>query len=159
MGRRRDVNGNFTGKPPRLIPAACYQELKRRQVFDAESTLGRATAEASAYLANVARGVEEPNMGRVRACESLLDRVVGKPKESVDVRMSLHEQVETLPWVQDLRRSLRASPELPAVSNSDDDIVDAEVVEDSWGTPPGATPVEDDDPVLTDEDDDDFVPE
>ena len=155
MGRRRDANGYFTGKPPRLIPAACYTELKRRQVFDAESTLGKAVAEASAYLANVARGIEEPNMGRIRACESLLDRVVGKPKERIEAQLSVQAQVETLPWVQALRQSVRLPGEHRAIdpSTSDGDIIDAEVIEDSWGVPPGvrAMPTEDD-PILEDDD-------
>lgn len=141
MGRRRDVNGNFTGKPPRLIPAACYQELKRRQVFDAESTLGRRVAKAAEYLADVADGIEEPVTGRIRACESLLDRVVGKPKESVDVRMSVAAQVETLPWVQALKRSVRTPDGQRIIDTSATELPAAD--EDDYTFPP-----EDDDPVL-----------
>ena len=161
-GRRRDVNGNFTGHPPRLIPAACYTELKRRQVFDAESTLGRRVAKAAQYLADVAEGIEEPNLGRMRACESLLDRVVGKPKEHVDVQMSVAAQVETLPWVQALKQAVRTPDGRSIIeagaAESDDEIIDAEVVGDSWGVPSPFRPDEDDDPILTD-DEDDFIPE
>ena len=73
--------------------------------------MGRKVAIAAQYLADVAEGKEEPKAGRMRACEMLLDRVVGKPKESVDVRMSVAAQVETLPWVQAIRNSVRVNGE------------------------------------------------
>jgi hypothetical protein len=132
-GRRRDTNGNFTGRPPRLIPHMCWVELKRRQIFDAESTFGKAVAGAAKYLADVAEGRVEPQPGRMQACSILFDRFLGKPKESVDVRMSVTAQVEQIPWVQALRRAARPPGEvvIPARSTEvAEDIVDAELVED-----------------------------
>lgn len=132
-GRRRDTNGNFTGRPPRLIPHMCWVELKRRQIFDAESTFGQAVAGAAKYLADVAEGRVNPQPGRMQACSILFDRFIGKPKESVDVRMNVTAQVEQLPWVQALKKAARVAGEtvIPARSTEvDDDIVDAEIVED-----------------------------
>lgn len=131
MGRRRDKNGHFTGKPPRLIPSACYAELKHRQVFDAESALGKRVASAAEYLADVAEGVEEPNAGRMRACEILLDRVVGKPTERITAKVDM--SIENSPWAVALRNSIRGTRAevIEATSTEvDDDIVDAELVED-----------------------------
>lgn len=183
-GRRRDTNGNFTGRPPRLIPHQCWVELKKRQLFDAESTFGEAVAGAARYLADVAEGRQQPQPGRITACQILFDRFIGKPKESVDVRMSVTAQVEQLPWVQTLRASARIPSAIEATATrSDDEIIDAEVIEPDLclcgcgqpprpgslyfnarhqehaerkrqmaAQPPVPTPV-DDDPILTDEDD------
>lgn len=130
-GRRRDRNGSFTGNAPRLIPIQCYTELKRRQVFDAESTLGKVVAEASAYIANVARGVEEPNSGRMQACNMVYDRVVGKSVDRVQMesKVDMSMSIIDAPWAVTLRNSLR-SLAIPATSTEADDIVDAELVED-----------------------------
>jgi hypothetical protein len=185
-GRRRDTNGNFTGRPPRLIPHMCWVELKRRQIFDAESTFGKAVAGAAEYLADVAEGRVEPQAGRMQACSILFDRFLGKPKESVNVQMSVVETVEELPWVQALKKAARVAggTVIPARSTPvDDDIVDAELVEPDLclcgcGQPPRAGSLyfnarhqaqaeakarfaesalpADDDPVLT-EDEDEFV--
>ena len=129
MGRRRDKNGNFTGKPPRLIPAVCYTELKQRQVFDAESTLGKKVAAAAQYLADVAEGVEEPKAGRMRACEILLDRVVGRPTERITAKVDM--SIENAPWAVALRNSIRASiiETSAAVTSTNDEVIDAELVE------------------------------
>ena len=130
-GRRRDTNGSFTGRPPRLIPHACWVELKKRELFDADSTFGRAVAGAARYIADVAEGREDPKPGRLHACQILFDRYIGKPKESVDVRMSVTAQVEQIPWVQTLRKAARLPGDVIEASaiRSDDGIIDAELVE------------------------------
>ena len=105
--------------------------MKKRQLFDADSTFGRAVAAAARYIADVAEGREDPKPGRLHACQILFDRYIGKPKESVDVRMSVTAQVEQIPWVQTLRKAARLPGDVIEASASrlDDDVIDAELVE------------------------------
>lgn len=130
-GRRRDKNGYFSGKAPRLIPIQCWKELKRRQLFDTDSAFGQSVVNAANYLIAVADGSQEPQAGRMRACEIILDRFVGKPTErvQVDTRVELVDA----PWAVALRNLIRSPGAISAipVSSTDvtDDIVDAELVE------------------------------
>lgn len=132
-GRRRDANGNFTGRPPRLIPHVCWVELKRRQLLDSDSAFGRSVLNATQYVVDVAEGRQEPIPYRMRACEIILDRFIGKPTErhQVDTKIELVDA----PWAVALRnsiRGMRAQSPIPAASAEigDDDIVDAELVDD-----------------------------
>ncbi len=145
FGRRRGPSGKFGGQPPRVIPTACLRELVRRKIFDTESVIREACVDAAVYLAEVSQGRHEPNPARMKACEMILDRFLGKPVDRVQMtsHVDMNVNIENAPWVEDLRRSLRSgsSPSPAPESVSDDDgIIDAEVVEDSWGVPPGAAP-------------------
>jgi hypothetical protein len=96
MGRRRDANGRFTSTQPKVVPAACVKELNRRKLFETEPIIRNACTEAANYLAAVTRGDDSPNVARQRAAETILDRFLGKPKESVDLKLAVQEP----PWVQ-----------------------------------------------------------
>ena len=74
--------------------------MNRRKLFETEGIIRNACTHAAGYLDSVVRGKEIPVMGRIRAAETILDRFLGKPKESVNVQMSVTAQVEELPWVQ-----------------------------------------------------------
>lgn len=97
-GRRRDRNGHWTGTPPKVVPVHCVREMNRRKLFETEGIIRNACTHAASYLDSVVRGKETPVMGRLRAAETILDRFLGKPKESVSVNMSITSQVEELPW-------------------------------------------------------------
>ena len=172
FGRRRGPSGKFGGQPPRIIPIECLRELTRRKIFDTESVIRDSIVDAAKYLAGVATGTEEPNADRQRAAQVLLERFLGKPTErhQVDAKVDMAEPA----WLKAFRKAartpdgrtveevLRGVPPKPRPVEPEDDIVDAEVVEDSWGIPPGAQL--DPDPILTDDDpvlwdDDDFIEE
>lgn len=113
----------------RLIPHRCWLELKRRQLFDADSAFGKSVLNATEYLIDVAEGRQDPIPYRMRACEIILDRFIGKPTErhQVDTKIELVDA----PWAVALRSSIRSGA-IPARSSEvagDDDIVDAEIVE------------------------------
>lgn len=134
LGRRRGPSGKFGGQPPRVIPTACLRELNRRKLFDTESAIRESCVDAARYLAAVAAGTEEPNPARMRACEMVLDRFLGKPVDRIQMNgnVDMNVSIENAPWAVALRNSVRAGIEGAAPTPeaaSEEDIVDAEVVE------------------------------
>lgn len=119
-GRRRAKDGTFRGGEPVLIPAQVYEEFKRRQLERVEQAFMENVAAAAQNLADMAADKNLDAAIRLRAQKMLLDRVLGRPTESVEVRGHLkHEQV--------IEQVTINRDELAATT---DDIVDAEVVED-----------------------------
>jgi hypothetical protein len=179
-GQRRSKRGTWEGKPPTVVPMAVHRELIRRRVFECEAIIRESCVHAARYLDGIVRGVEEPKVGRQRAAEVMLERFLGKPTERhlVDARVEVAEP----PWLDALRKAVRIPRAIEAsATRSDDDIIDAEVIEDdlclcgcgqpprpgslyfspkhqehaerkaSQARPPAAAPVEDD-PILSDDD-------
>lgn len=136
-GRRRDSLGRLSGRPPRVIPAACLRELVRRKLFDTESAIRDSCVDAAKYLAAVAEGKEEPNAARMKACEMVLDRFLGKPVDRVQMssHVEMNVNIEQAPWVVALRKAARSFGGQPLdgrvinTTVADDDIIDAEIVE------------------------------
>lgn len=84
-GRRRDKNGTLSGRPPSFIPKACHDELHRRMRSKAEYLLTKAIPELIPHLVAIAKGDEMSKPDQVRAINMVLERVMGKPVEHVQV--------------------------------------------------------------------------
>lgn len=97
--QKRTEGGWVPRKTPSLIPRAVLQELHKRRYMDVERVIVDAGVPAAQSLASMAEGREKANMARVRACEIILDRMLGKPKETVDVSIEsspLEKAIERL---------------------------------------------------------------
>jgi hypothetical protein len=87
-GRRRNKRGGFSGRPPRVVPAALLQELNRRRFSRAYELMAHSLVDAALMLRSIIVDEAVDASDRIRAAEVLMDRILGKPKESValDVR-------------------------------------------------------------------------
>jgi hypothetical protein len=122
-GRRRDVNGKFTGRDPKVIPTHVYHEVVRRSIRRAQLTLheggtNAATVKAIQTLVAIMESPSADDKARVAAAKIVLDRGLGKEATNVEVT------VKPPAFLGIIQAGLVA---LPA---GDSDIIDAEVVED-----------------------------
>lgn len=157
-GRRRDKNGTFGDRPPKLVPRVLYLEWKKRVFQQVERGLGERARECAVELARMALGEVEYDAGRQSALESVLDRTVGKPVErqqvSAEVNVSRAEQIMdavTISTHDSVDEFYEAwGNDQPPGTAHDEDIVDAELVDDE---PPATGSRDDDwDAVFADED-------
>jgi hypothetical protein len=85
-GRRRDKNGNFTGKPPQIVAAAAVRELNKARMRKAQEVLNGHLLDAVGLWGSVVRDTKAPLAIRFRASELIVDRVMGKVPEHVSVQ-------------------------------------------------------------------------
>jgi hypothetical protein len=114
-GRRKDKNGRFTGRPPKLLPAAYFQELTKRRFARAYQLLEGSLIDGARFLASIIRNEDAPNADRLRATELLFDRILGRPKERVG--LSIEEPNK-------FQRLLMA-----AIVGTEEQVIDGEIIE------------------------------
>jgi hypothetical protein len=117
-GRRRDKDGGLRGKPPALIPKECHHELTRRILSYADGYMRDAVEDAIKQLTLIAHGKADAKKDQIKAIEMLLDRVLGKPEDNVNVK------VDT-PWMDVLMAGIVSTDEQAG------EIIDAEVVDEA----------------------------
>jgi hypothetical protein len=101
-GQRKDPNGNFSGRPPQVLPKALHDEFCRRLLAEGQQQLLDMLLPALAGLRECLDGalrdsegdvllidghpvVLEVDPGRLRAIQEVLMRVLGKPEQKVSV--------------------------------------------------------------------------
>lgn len=114
-GRRKDKNGGFTGRPPKLLPAAFFQELTKRRFSRAYQLLEGSLVDGARFLASIIRDNGAPNADRLRATELLFDRILGRPKEQL--RLDVHSDLS--PFQKLL---------MTAIVGNEEQVIDGEVV-------------------------------
>lgn len=116
-GYRRDKNGRFTGRPPRVVPHVCYQELQRRFREKAHRELAKNAKTAVDALLEIVKSNMADDKARVAAAKIILDRSLGKEPQTLDI------EVKTPPWLKALQGGIVALG--PGKDGSDeDDIID-----------------------------------
>lgn len=90
-GRRFDKNGFMSGMPPTMVPHACHVELMRRRSQAAMQTLVEGLAISARQLVMIAAGESIAQPEQVKAIQVLMDRVMGKAKQSIEI-------TPKLPW-------------------------------------------------------------
>ena len=84
-GQRRDLGGHWRGRPPTVVPRAVHDELVRRKMSAAHDLLRDNVVSAVQVLINVANdNSAEPGV-RLKAASLILDRVLGKASERVQI--------------------------------------------------------------------------
>lgn len=119
-GTRKDRNGKWVGRPPKVVPKALHDELVRRKMDKAFTLLRENIVAPTEVLVELATDSEVESGVRLKAATTILDRVLGKAPET----LKLHVAQEP-PWAVALRSAL-AVHEMGEIVGSD--IVDAEVV-------------------------------
>lgn len=84
-GRRRDKNGGWGGRPPLVVPTAVHQEVTRRKIRAAEAMLKDSLEEAVQMLRDVMNGEDVDPGVRLRAANIIIERVMGKTPERIEV--------------------------------------------------------------------------
>lgn len=93
-GQQKDKRGRFNGRLPKVIPIGLLQELNKRNASHATKKLLELVLPAVEYLGQVVKGEVEPDPDRIRVCETLLNRVLGKQAERVVVMESEENKYE-----------------------------------------------------------------
>ncbi len=120
-GQRKSKNGQFHGKPPKVVPMGVHQELTRRRLSKAYELLRDDLVAACQLLGSVVRDDNAPYKDRIKASEIIIERVMGKVPEKIDVAI----------FPTPLEQAFKAMlvPDDEALSLSAEDIVDAELVD------------------------------
>ncbi len=85
MGRRRDKNGKLLGVPPKIVPKALHDELIRRTLSAANDMMRDNLEDAVTELCAIAKSEAVEAKDRLRAISMILDRVMGKSPEKVEI--------------------------------------------------------------------------
>lgn len=85
QGRKRNKNGNWTGRVPKVVPKAVHDELVRRTLSEANEKLTQNLTAAVEALTMIVtdEGVEAKD--RLRAISMVMDRVMGKSPDKVEI--------------------------------------------------------------------------
>jgi hypothetical protein len=135
-GRRRSKNGKFSGRAPRIVPAALHHELTRRRFQRSYALMADSLVDAAMMLRAVVNDEEASYAYRIRAAEVMFERVVGRPREhiSLDVAADGTAPAWQVALAQGIVGSLDQLKEVEKRAESDepddDDVVDGELVEE-----------------------------
>jgi len=96
-GQQMDKRGRFNGNLPKVIPLALLQELNRRNGSKAIHRLEQALLPAVEYLCKVAEGTipgDQVDETRIRVCETLINRILGKQTERIVITSAQQNDYE-----------------------------------------------------------------
>lgn len=114
-GQRKDKNGRFQGRPPKVVPLAIHREITRRQMEQAAVLMRDNLTEAVQCLIDIVKGADSEDKDRIKAADMILNRVMGTAPVKVEVE-AVKSKFEEFG---------------EAVVVWDDDVIDVAVVDDS----------------------------
>lgn len=125
MGRRRNRAGDFRGKEPVVVPKAIQDEAVRRVLHDVNAIIQRAGIPAAELLLkNVTEGSDEDTAKaavELRSAQEVLNRLLGKPREKVDISHEVKPWEKLTATVVNRRDDeTDPAPSLPAESDGDE---------------------------------------
>jgi len=122
-GRRRDKHGGWMGVTPKIVPKALHDELIRRTLLQANELMRENLPAAVEMLVALAtnEGVEAKD--RLRAISMILDRVMGKSPDKVEISGQS-------PWLVALQGGIVTMNGNGAHAPEEDDIDDADFVDE-----------------------------
>lgn len=109
---RRGAKKGHKAPAPGLIPRACHEELLRRQGTRAHMRMIEELDQVTEEYLAIAKGQALADPSRIRAIEGIMNRVLGKAPERVQI--SAEE-----PWMKALKQVI-------VVPDEDDDVIDIE---------------------------------
>lgn len=84
-GRKRDKNGGWQGKAPVVVPKALHDELIRRTLMEANELMREDLVTAVQMLVQIATSEACEAKDRLRAISMIMDRVMGKSPDKVEI--------------------------------------------------------------------------
>jgi len=131
-GRKRDRNGHFSGRPPSVVPQKIHEELMRRTLSEVTEIIREAAVPAATKLSEMVQqelDIYQDDEGRIqqerldptqlRACQEVLERVLGKAKERIEI------SAEIKPWERAV-----GTVTIVGTREDADEIIDAEIVDE-----------------------------
>jgi hypothetical protein len=128
-GMRRDKNGKWRGVAPKIIPKKLHDELVRRTLINANELMRDNLEEAVRELVAIATSEAYEAKDRLRAISMIMDRVMGKPADKVEISGQS-------PWLVALQGgiiSVNGAGAVPEEPDEEDDIDEADWEDDSSG--------------------------
>lgn len=104
-GQRRDKNGRFTGSPPKIVPTIVHEELVKRRLAFAKHQMAHDLKKSLEALGSIVESKTADPHARIKAAGMIMDRVLGKPKETLEV------QGEEPKWMQTLNVAIISDPD------------------------------------------------
>lgn len=117
-GQKMSVNGDFRGRPPQIIPKAIHDELVRRTLAKAQEVMRSNTVAAVEILVDIAKGADVEPKDKLKAIQMIMDRVMGKTPEKIDVTVG-----EKPAWEVALEHAIVGT------DDDVDDVIEANAVE------------------------------
>jgi len=99
-GQRRDKNGKWGGRPPKVVPTAVHNELVRRRLSKAGQLLNESVVDAVKLLQKVVVDEDANYADRIKAAVIIMERVMGKTPDRVEI------SAEVKPWEIALRNGI-----------------------------------------------------
>lgn len=127
-GRRLSKDGTFNGRVPTIVPKALHDELVRRTLSEAERKLRDSLDDAVTALTDLVSDPKVDAKDRLKAAGMIMDRVMGKGVDKVEVTAELK------PWEKALTGGIVAmDPEDlgHSMEDFDDDVDDVDDEPDS----------------------------
>lgn len=84
-GQKKSRRGTWEGMKPKIVPKALHDELVRRQMSKASELLRDNLVGATEVLIALATGKDVDDAVRLRAVTLIMDRVLGKTPDTVNV--------------------------------------------------------------------------
>lgn len=86
-GQLKDKNGQFKGRPPKMIPQELVQAMRREWLGRAESKLREALMDHGlGTLVELAKNKNVDESVRLRAAQTIIDRTMGKVPDKIELR-------------------------------------------------------------------------
>lgn len=87
-GYRRDKNGIWSGRKPKVVPRAIHDELVRRTLDEAGKVLQDSLVDAVQLYRQVVRDPEAPLNLRLQAADKIVERVMGKAPVTIKAHVT-----------------------------------------------------------------------
>jgi hypothetical protein len=95
-GQRRNRNGNFQGRPPKVVPKQLHDELVRRTLEYANEELRSNLQSAVQMLTSIATDPRAEDRDKIKAIEMVMNRVMGKAPDRVELTAQVKPYEEVL---------------------------------------------------------------
>lgn len=118
-GYRKDRHGRWTGRPPKVVPTACHQELTRRLFKQAQQTFNTNLPKAIEVLMSIINNPNSDDHAKLKAITIVLERTLGKTADKVDISV----QPDEPQWMKAMREATVVGTEYDPVL---DDVIEVE---------------------------------
>lgn len=114
-GYRRNVNGNFSGPKPKIVPQAVIDELHRRKFVEAIDLMKTMMPEALEVLRTIMNSAVAKDADRIKAAEIIIERIL-------PARIDISAQIKEPKFIAALTAAI--VPGAAKDEHDEDDVID-----------------------------------
>ena len=122
-GQRRDKNGKWGGRPPKVIPKAIHDELVKRSYDEASKILQDCLVDAVTLFGTIVRDKKADPAIRLKAATIIVERVMGTKPIRVDITTQAKWQAAITHSIVSLDSLSVASLESQVIETTESDYV------------------------------------